>query len=156
MQYRSDCAGRTHIFKSRPCIGEKYLRSPVLARTIVRKSLDNSESLCYSRASHIAIQGVGFGLKEGLKRVETSISSQGAGVGSEVLEARSCRHQWLIDSPAGPSSGGVCRLCGEERQFQNYIEGTSWGYDISLEQLADGSRIPNARNMQGNKGIDEE
>ena len=137
-------------------MGTENIPAPVLARTIVRKSLDNGESLCYSRASHIVIQWLGFGLKEGFKRVETSILGQGAGVGSEVLEAPSCRHQWLIDSPAGPSSSGVCRLCGEERQFQNYIEGTSWGYDISLEQLAGGSRIPTTRDMRGEKGTDEE
>lgn len=29
-----------------------------------------------------------------------------------------CRHQWVIDSPAGgPISKGVCKECGEERDF---------------------------------------
>jgi hypothetical protein len=102
------------------------------------------------------IQGLIFGVMEGFKRVETSISDQGAGIGSEVLQAPSCRHQWLIDTPAGPSSRGVCRLCGEERQFQNYIEGTSWGYDISLEQLAGGPRIPTTSDIRDDGGLDEE
>jgi hypothetical protein len=31
-------------------------------------------------------------------------------------------------------------LCGEERQFRNYIEGSSWGYDVSVEQLSGASR----------------
>ena len=34
-----------------------------------------------------------------------------------------CRHHWIIDSPAGPVSKGLCRLCGEERLFRNYQEG---------------------------------
>ena len=53
-----------------------------------------------------------------------------------------CHHEWLIASPSGPSSKGACRLCGEKREFLNYIEGSSWGYDVSLEQLAGGSRFP--------------
>lgn len=28
-----------------------------------------------------------------------------------------CRHHWLIESPDGPACGGVCKLCGAERQF---------------------------------------
>lgn len=34
-----------------------------------------------------------------------------------------CQHHWLIDRPNGPTSKGVCRLCSEERDFPNYIEG---------------------------------
>ena len=37
-----------------------------------------------------------------------------------------CHHHWLIDSVGGPTSKGVCRLCGAERQFKNYLEGSKW------------------------------
>ena len=47
-----------------------------------------------------------------------------------------CLHHWVIDKPAGPTSSGVCRMCGEQRQFPNYIEGSAWGHEASLEQLA--------------------
>jgi len=30
-----------------------------------------------------------------------------------------CRHYWLIESPNGPSSRGVCKFCGMEREFLN-------------------------------------
>ena len=30
-----------------------------------------------------------------------------------------CRHHWIIESPHGATSHGVCKLCGEEREFQN-------------------------------------
>ena len=86
--------------------------------------------------------------------METSSSDWGAG--SEIMETPTCRHQWLIDSPAGPSSKGVCRLCGEERDFQNYIEGSSWGYDVSLEQLAGGSRIPTVTATRDKKNLAED
>ena len=61
----------------------------------------------------------------------------------EVLDESTCQHHWVIDRPAGPVSKGVCRLCGENREFQNYVEGSSWGSnDISLEQLSGSTRIP--------------
>jgi len=30
-----------------------------------------------------------------------------------------CRHRWLIASPNGPTSEGVCRVCGARRDFRN-------------------------------------
>ena len=60
----------------------------------------------------------------------------------DFQERHVCQHHWVIDSPAGPVSKGVCRLCGEEREFQNYLETSSWGNDVSLEQLSGGSRLP--------------
>ena len=74
--------------------------------------------------------------------METSTTNEGARVGPEYIEAPVCRHQWVIASPNGPSSTGVCRLCREERQFQNFIEGSSWGYDSNLDHLSGGSRLP--------------
>ena len=53
-----------------------------------------------------------------------------------------CRHHWIIDSPAGPVSKGLCRLCGEERLFQNYLEGGGWDDKVTLEQVSSGSRYP--------------
>lgn len=32
-----------------------------------------------------------------------------------------CRHFWVIETPNGPVSRGVCRLCGEKKEFSNYI-----------------------------------
>ena len=30
-----------------------------------------------------------------------------------------CPHHWIIETSAGSTSKGVCRLCGEERVFAN-------------------------------------
>ena len=92
-------------------------------------------------------------IKEVVKKVETSTEALGAGAGTDVLEVPGCQHQWIIDSPNGPSSNGVCRLCGEEKQFLNYIEGSAWGYDRSVEQIA-GSRMPTKTEMQGGGSVD--
>ena len=88
--------------------------------------------------------------------MDASNSVEGTPAGTDVLEAPTCQHQWIIDSPAGPSSKGVCRACGEEREFLNYIEGSSWGYDVSLEQLAGGSRFPVTTQAQRHGGLDED
>ena len=71
---------------------------------------------------------------------------------ADIPEARDltgCEHHWVIDKPAGPTSRGTCRACGEERDFQNYIEGSGWGGDVFLEHSAGGSRIPAAINAAG-------
>ena len=72
--------------------------------------------------------------------METSTSTQKQEV--PVEEAVACRHQWIIATPDGPSSKGICRQCGGEREFMNYIEGSTWGYDVSLDHLAGGTRFP--------------
>lgn len=38
-----------------------------------------------------------------------------------------CRHHWLIQAADGPTSIGVCRICGETKDFKNYIETATWG-----------------------------
>ena len=40
-------------------------------------------------------------------------------------ESVTCRHHWLIETPEGPTSRGICRLCGEERVFENDFENYS-------------------------------
>ena len=38
-----------------------------------------------------------------------------------------CRHHWVIQAADGPVSNGSCRVCGETREFKNYVESASWG-----------------------------
>ena len=32
-----------------------------------------------------------------------------------------CEHHWEIETAQGPVSMGVCRHCGEKREFHNYL-----------------------------------
>ena len=32
-----------------------------------------------------------------------------------------CCHHWTIDTAAGPTSQGVCILCGARKEFKNYL-----------------------------------
>ena len=36
-------------------------------------------------------------------------------------DQRNCIHHWIIEEPKGPTSRGVCKLCGVEREFENFI-----------------------------------
>ena len=37
-----------------------------------------------------------------------------------------CKHHWIIDSPNGPISEGVCELCGVRQEFKNSIPISGW------------------------------
>ena len=53
----------------------------------------------------------------------------------EPINENTCAHHWIIGDPDGPTSSGKCKLCGTQRDFMNYFEGSSWGSDVSLDQL---------------------
>ena len=56
--------------------------------------------------------------------------------------APGCTHHWVIDTPSGPVSNGVCKACGEVREFMNYLENSpSWEDDVPLEQVSSGARF---------------
>jgi len=31
-------------------------------------------------------------------------------------------HRWILDEPNGPVSNAVCRRCGAERRFRNWLD----------------------------------
>ena len=47
-----------------------------------------------------------------------------------------CGHHWLIESPHGPTSWGICKHCGDRREFSNSATDALW----------DGEGIPAASN----------
>ena len=38
-----------------------------------------------------------------------------------------CQHHWVIQPADGPFSNGSCQVCGEIREFKNYVESATWG-----------------------------
>ncbi len=38
-----------------------------------------------------------------------------------------CQHHWVIQPADGPVSNGSCQVCGEDREFKNYVESATWG-----------------------------
>ncbi len=57
-----------------------------------------------------------------------------------TIPEKKCAHHWLIEAAGGPTSQGKCRLCGETKQFQNFVEGGSWDDDRSARRDASGRR----------------
>jgi len=51
-------------------------------------------------------------------------------------EIKFCRHYWDIEEADGPVSRGICKICGEEREFQNSWTGLSYtGKDARVFDL---------------------
>lgn len=48
-----------------------------------------------------------------------------------------CRHHWLIESPEGPTSLGICKLCGAQKEFRNSASDLLWE-DDPLSELSHG------------------
>jgi hypothetical protein len=44
----------------------------------------------------------------------------------EVTEIPTCRHHWLIEAPQGSTSKGICKVCGEHREFRNSSDDIVW------------------------------
>ena len=44
-----------------------------------------------------------------------------------VASVSECRHHWVIQPADGPVSNGACQICGENREFKNYVESATWG-----------------------------
>ena len=40
-----------------------------------------------------------------------------------------CMHHWVIDQPNGPTSEGVCKICGMTQEFKNSFQGSGWDRD---------------------------
>lgn len=57
---------------------------------------------------------------------------------SVVADESGCEHFWIIESPNGPTSKGACRVCGETREFANYLESSAWSSaGTALHQLSE-------------------
>ena len=41
-----------------------------------------------------------------------------------------CSHHWIIEIAQGPTSKGVCKYCGEEKEFLNSWQDSLWEGDI--------------------------
>ncbi|MDO8614637.1 MAG: hypothetical protein Q7T33_02735 [Dehalococcoidia bacterium] len=51
----------------------------------------------------------------------TELSMNGTDLPPEMLPSI-CAHHWQIETPAGESSVGQCKICGATRSFLNYSQ----------------------------------
>ena len=54
---------------------------------------------------------------------------------SEATAETQCRHHWLIESPHGATSMGICKLCGSQKEFRNSACDRLWE-DGPLSELS--------------------
>ena len=53
-----------------------------------------------------------------------------------------CRHCWMIESASGPTSRGVCKFCGVEKEFLNSLpEFTVMGRKVRVFDFSDSPDI---------------
>ena len=45
-----------------------------------------------------------------------------------------CIHHWEIEEPNGPISEGICKNCGEKKEFQNSIFTDTFHITLEREQ----------------------
>lgn len=48
---------------------------------------------------------------------------------NEFEQGPTCQHHWSIEMPAGATSKGRCRRCGEVRDFRNSADDYLWEKD---------------------------
>jgi len=41
----------------------------------------------------------------------------------KLINGEKCRHYWMIGTPNGITCKGICKLCGEEKEFASSFEG---------------------------------
>ena len=54
----------------------------------------------------------------------------------EEEQISDCMHHWVIDSPNGPTSVGVCKVCGERSEFRNSMPGSGWDRENAQKKRA--------------------
>ena len=74
----------------------------------------------------------------------------------EVENIPGCAHHWVIQPAMGPSSQGVCQICGESKDFQNYVEAASWGDSRHTDRSSEASKEAMALTNPAGQDDDEE
>ncbi len=54
---------------------------------------------------------------------------------ARVAVLSNCRHYWIIDCSQQVESKGRCRLCGEERVFQNKLSSANKKPEVVIEAV---------------------
>ena len=61
--------------------------------------------------------------------------------GNYVAEDQ-CRHYWIIEAPEGPTSKGVCKFCGAEKEFDSFGPDSLSRWDRSPSKYVDPPVLP--------------
>jgi hypothetical protein len=67
---------------------------------------------------------------------------------SRPVEKATCIHHWLIEPAIGPISCGVCKYCGERKNFFNILDEFQTDEEISV--------LPDKRSSTADEDSEEE
>ena len=42
-------------------------------------------------------------------------------IATQTESQTQCAHHWIIAPPDQPTSQGICKLCGAEKEFENFV-----------------------------------
>lgn len=59
----------------------------------------------------------------------------------EIRSGIECKHHWMVESPNGPTSRAVCKLCGQQEEFRNSIVETRWDSEGAQRRRARQARV---------------
>jgi hypothetical protein len=68
---------------------------------------------------------------------KATVTQRDEAPGDEGATEARCTHHWLIESPQGPTSMGICKLCGSQKEFRNSGSDFLWE-DEPLSELSRG------------------
>ena len=78
--------------------------------------------------------------------MEQEVTTQNRGdIEASISSQPQCKHHWIIEPPAGPTSRGHCKNCGEERFFLNSTLEWVWENPASKSATEAGSKSESAR-----------
>ena len=70
---------------------------------------------------------------------------------------RSCQHHWLIETPHGATSRGVCKRCGASKRFPNAAEDILlWGSGSVMGRWSSGRDTAKPREITAPRSLEEE
>lgn len=77
------------------------------------------------------------------KRKGYAMRKERVNISEESMAQKECRHYWIIGVAAGPVSVGVCRFCGAQRKFGNYLRDCLEIDEEEYQEWAEGRRYGN-------------
>ena len=75
------------------------------------------------------ISGMGQTLVTGLLGHATPTSTAELPQGADYTDL--CVHFWIIETPNGPTSQGICKLCGRAQEFCNSVSSSAWNKGVA-------------------------
>lgn len=75
------------------------------------------------------ISGMGQSLVTGLLGHAIPTSTAELLQGADCADP--CVHFWVIETPNGPTSQGICKLCGRIQEFRNSVSSSAWNKGVA-------------------------